>query len=126
MRVERDEAAALVPLPARPLPVRQRRETRVVAADCFVNVDTVRYSVPHRLVRRSVQVLVGDDEVVVFDGDQIVARHARCAEPHQRVVDPAHFEGLCRVTTSDRLVTTPLAPFGRSLADYAAIVGGAP
>jgi transposase len=126
LRFERDEAGALAALPARPLPVRQRRETRVVAADCFVNVDTVRYSVPHRLVRRSVQVLVGDDEVVVFDGDQIVARHARCAEPHQRVVDPAHFEGLCRVTTSDRLVTTPLAPYGRSLADYAAVVGGAP
>jgi transposase len=126
LRFERDEAGALAALPARPLPVRQRRETRIVAADCFVNVDTDRYSVPHRLVRRSVQVLVGDDEVVVFDGDQIVARHARCAEPHQRVVDPAHFEGLCRVTTSDRLVTTPLAPYGRSLADYAAVVGGAP
>jgi transposase len=126
LRFERDEAAALSPLPARPLPVRQRREARIVAADCFVNVDTVRYSVPHRLVRRSVQVLIGDDEVVVFDGDQIVARHARCAEPHQRVVDPAHFEGLCRVTTSDRLVTTPLAPYGRSLADYAAVIGGAP
>jgi hypothetical protein len=125
-RFDRDEAAALNSLPARPLPVRQRREARVVAADCFVNVDTVRYSVPHRLVRRSVQVLIGDDEVVVFDGDQVVARHARCAEPHQRVVDPAHFEGLCRVTTSDRLVTTPLAPYGRSLADYAAVLGGAP
>jgi hypothetical protein len=73
-----------------------------------------------------VQVLVGDDEVVVFDGDQVDARHARCAEPHQRVVDPAHFEGLCRVTTSDRLVTTPLAPYGRSLADYAAVIGSAP
>jgi|SRR5688572_307670 len=123
-RFDRDEAAALGALPARPLPVRQRRETRVVAADCFVNVDTVRYSVPHRLVRRSVQVLIGDDEVVVFDGAEIVARHARCAEPHQRVVDPAHFEGLCRVTTSDRIVTTPLAPYGRSLADYAAAIGG--
>jgi transposase len=126
LRFERDEAGALTALPARPLPVRQRRETRVVATDCFVNVDTVRYSVPHRLVRRSVQILVGDDEVVVFDGAQIVARHVRCAEPHQRVVDPSHFEGLCRVTTSDRLVTTPLAPYGRSLADYAAAVGGAP
>lgn len=84
LRFERDEAGALTALPARPLPGRQRRETRVVATDCFVNVDTVRYSVPHRLVRRSVQVLVGDDEVVVFDGALIVARHVRCAEPHQR------------------------------------------
>lgn len=125
VRFERDEAAALTALPARPLPVRQRRETRKVAADCFVDVDTVRYSVPHRLVRRSVQVLVGDDEVVVFDGAAVVARHARCAEPHRRVVDPLHFEGLCRVTTSDRIVTTTLAPYGRSLADYAAVIAGA-
>ena len=126
VRFERDEAAALIPLPARPLPVRQRREVRRVAADCFVDVDTVRYSVPHRLVRRSVQVLVGDDEVVVFDGAVVVARHPRCDEPHRRVVDPAHFEGLCRVTTADHVVTTPLAPYGRSLADYAAALGDAP
>lgn len=125
LRFDRDEATALSPLPARPLPVRQRRETRTVATDCFVNVDTVRYSVPHRLVKRSVQVLVGDDEVVIFDGADIVARHARCLEPHRRVVDPAHFEGLCRVTTSDRIITTPLAPYGRSLDDYAAVVAGA-
>lgn len=125
LRFERDEAAALLPLPARPLPVRQRREARRVAADCFVDVDTVRYSVPHRLVRRAVQVLVGDDEVVVFDGAAIVARHARCREPHRRVVDPGHFEGLCRVTTTD-VVTTTLAPYGRSLADYAAAIGVAP
>jgi transposase len=125
VRFERDEAAALLPLPARPLPVRQRRERRRVAVDCFVDLDTVRYSVPHRLVRRSVDVLVGDDEVVVFDGAAIVARHVRCREPHRRVVDPAHFEGLCRVSATDWVVTTPLAPYGRSLADYAAAVGDA-
>jgi transposase len=124
-RFDRDEAAALGALPARPLPVRQRRETRKVATDCFVDIDTVRYSVPHRLVRRSVQVLVGDAEVVVFDGAEVVARHARCAEPHRRVVDPAHFEGLCRVTTSDRIVGAPIAPYSRSLEVYADHIGGA-
>ena len=85
----------------------------------------MRYSVPHRLVRRTVQVLVGDEEVIVFDSPELVARHARCFEPHRRIVDPKHFEGLCRITTADRVVTTPLAPYGRSLADYAAVVGGA-
>lgn len=125
LRFDRDEAAALGALPARPLPVRQRREVRRVAADCFVDVDTVRYSVPHRLVRRSVQVLVGDEEIVVFDGADVVARHARCREAHQRIVDAAHFAGLCRVAATERVVTTPLAPYGRSLADYAAAIGGA-
>ena len=123
-RFERNEVGALRPLPARPLPVRQRRLARRVATDCFVDVDTVRYSVPHRLVRRSVEVLVGDDEVVVFDGREIVARHRRCDEPHQRVVDPMHFEGLCRVTTSEHVVDTTLRSYGRTLDDYAAVLGG--
>jgi transposase len=125
VRFERAETSALKPLPARPIPVRQRREQRKVASDCFVDVDTVRYSVPHRLVGRMVQVLVGDDEVVIFDVAERVAQHSRCREPHQRVVDPAHFEGLHRVTTSTLVTSTVLAPYGRSLADYAAHVGGA-
>jgi hypothetical protein len=105
--------------------VRQRRETRRVSTDCFVDVDTVRYSVPHRLVGRSVQVLAGDDELVVFDGADVVARHPRSSEPHERVVDRAHFAGLCRVTTSEQLVRAPIASYSRDLAVYAAVVGGA-
>jgi transposase len=124
-RFERAEAAALMSLPARPIPVRQRREQRKVASDCFVDIDTVRYSVPHRLVGRTLQVLVADDEVAIFDGTERVARHARCSEPHQRVVDAAHYEGLHRVSSSMRLTSTVLAPYGRELADYAARVEGA-
>jgi hypothetical protein len=58
VRFERDERAALRPLPSPVLPVRERRVTRRVATDCFVDVDTIRYSVPHRLVQRRVEVLV--------------------------------------------------------------------
>jgi hypothetical protein len=78
--------------------------------------------VPHKLVRRSVEVVVGDVEVVVFDGTNIVARHARSSEPHHRVIDKTHFEGLCRVTTTDQITT---GEFARRLADYAAASGGA-
>ena len=59
-RFEREEKAALRPLPSRPLPRRQQRLNRKVANDALVNVDTVRYSVPHRLVRESVEVQVGE------------------------------------------------------------------
>ena len=55
-RFEREEKAALRPLPGRPLPRRQQRLKRKVANDALVDVDTVRYSVPHRLVRESVEV----------------------------------------------------------------------
>ena len=54
-------AQALRPLPARPLAVRTRRLTRRVSADCFVDIDTIRYSVPHRHVRETVEVVVGED-----------------------------------------------------------------
>jgi hypothetical protein len=78
--------------------------------------------VPHALVRRSVEVIVGDTEVVVFDGTAIVARHTRSFEPHQRVIDKSHFEGLCRVTTTDQVAT---GDFARSLVDYTEAAGGA-
>ena len=49
-RFER-ERAALRPLPRTPLVVRHRRSKRRVSNDSFVDVDTVRYSVPIRFVR---------------------------------------------------------------------------
>jgi hypothetical protein len=122
-RFEREERAAMRPLPANPLPVRQRRVSRRVATDCFVDVDTIRYSVPHGLVRRTVEVLVGDDAVTIFDGNVAVARHRRSHEPHERVVIAAHFDGLWRRPDDVVAITTPL-PAGRSLADYAAAIGG--
>ena len=86
---------------------------------------TVRYSVPHRLVRRTVEVLLGDDEVVVYDGAEVVARHRRSSEPHTRVLEPAHLAGLWRVAEPPAPVEPTLAPLGRALEDYAAVVGGA-
>jgi hypothetical protein len=94
-----------------------------VATDCFVDVDTIRYSVPHGLVRRSVEVLVGDDEVTIFDGATVVARHRRSHEPHNRVSIAAHFDGLWR-RPEQIIEVTPTLPPGRSLADYAAAIGG--
>jgi transposase len=121
-RFERDEKSTLRALPSRPPPIRERRVTRRVASDCFVDVDTIRYSVPHRLVRRSVEVLVAEHEVVVFDGATVVARHRRHVEPHQRVVDPSHFEGIYR--RGDDAATAASSPLSRSLDDYAACIGG--
>jgi transposase len=124
-RFDRDERSALRPLPANPLPVTQRRLSRKVAIDCFVDVDTVRYSAPHAFVRRPVEVLVAEDEVVIFDGTEVVARHRRSFEPHTRVVIPSHFEGLWR---RPQEVVVPLSTLsaGRTLADYAAVIGGTP
>jgi len=96
IRFERDERQALRPLPPRPLPVRTRRLTRRVSADCFVDIDTIRYSVPHRYVREHVEVVVKEDHVEIWLRGQRIARHTRRYEPHAWVRDPAHFEGLFR------------------------------
>jgi transposase len=121
-RFERDERAALQPLPSVKLQVRQRRVRRRVANDCFVDLDTIRYSVPHRFVRRTVEVLVADEEVRVFDGAQEIARHARHREPYERIVDPKHFEGIFR--GRDVAAEVASSPIARSLDVYAEIVAG--
>ncbi len=122
-RFEREEKAALRPLPARPLPRRQQRLRRKVANDALVDVDTVRYSVPHRLVRESVEVEVGEQQVRVFYAGKQVATHARSKEPHARIVDPAHWKGLWREHAVEPVEgTSKLAVLGRSLEDYADVV----
>lgn len=124
-RYEKLEAAALQPLPERPLPVRERRLRRRVATDCLVDVDAVRYSVPHRLVKEDVEVLVLAEHVVVFHDGREVARHRRSLQPKQRVIDPAHYDGLWR-PWEKVAGTVPLqvAFPGRTLADYEAVVAG--
>lgn len=122
VRFERDEKSALQPLPARCVPIRERRIRRRVATDCFVDVDTVRYSVPHRLVRRKLEVLVAEHEVTVYDGTVIVARHRRCFEPYTRVVDPAHFEGIYRQRDDAKTVASSV--LSCSLEAYASCIGG--
>jgi transposase len=126
-RFLREEVAALRPLPANPLPLRERRLQRKVANDALVDVDTVRYSVPHRLVRTEVEVLVGVSEVRIYSGAELVATHARTLEPHTSVIDFAHYRGLWREPKQVPPAEPPraLESLGRSLADYeAAITGG--
>ncbi len=123
VRFERDERAALRALPHRALPRRTQRLRRRVALDAFVDVDTVRYSVPHRLVRDHVEVVIEDQHVQIFHGTELVATHARSTEPFARIVDVAHYAGLWRSAPDDRHVPG-LAVLGRDLADYAAVVDG--
>jgi len=117
------EKAALRPLPERPLPVRERRLLRRVSHEALVDVDTVRYSVPHRLVREQVEVQIGLETVRLFHAGALVATHRRCLEPHARIVDRAHFEGLWRRHATPVSEASPLAALGRSLADYELVVG---
>jgi len=121
-RFVREEQRVLRPLPARPLPRREQRVRRRVASDAFVDVETVRYSVPYQLVRDHVDIAVDEQTVRIFHGTDLVATHARSREPYARVVEPAHLAGLWRVTTPLEPVDETLSAFGRSLAEYEAVV----
>lgn len=116
------EKSALRALPNRVAPVREQRVRRRVASDCFVDVETIRYSVPHRFVRRTVEVHVGEHDVTIFDGAEVIARHRRCREPHARIANPAHFEGIYR--RRDEPCDAANSPIARGLEAYAAAIGG--
>src|SRR5688572_19140631 len=62
VRFDRDERQALRSLPVRALPRREQRLRRRVANDAFIDIDTVRYSVPHRLVRDYVEVVIEEQQ----------------------------------------------------------------
>jgi transposase len=125
LRFDRDERHALRPLPVRALPRREQRLRRRVAHDAFVDVDTVRYSVPYQLVRDHVDVVVEEQIVRIVHGATVIATHVRSREPFARVIDPTHFTGLWRpaVTPGERNAES-LIVLGRDLADYAAVVDG--
>jgi len=121
VRFEREERAALRQLPQHPLVVRHRRLRRRVSNDSFIDVDTVRYSVPFRFVRADLDVVVGDEAVEIFLGAERIATHQRSSEPHARIVEPSHFAGLWRREPAPVITSgSPLEAFGRSLADYEA------
>jgi transposase len=127
VRFERDERQALRPLPARPLAVRTRRLPRRVSADCFVDIDTIRYSVPHRHVRERVEVVVGSERVEVWLRGTRIASHRRSFEPGDWVREPAHFQGLYRPETTPATAPTresPPNPVVRPLSAYTAVVEG--
>jgi transposase len=122
-RFERDERQALRPLPIRPLAVRTRRLTRRVSADCFVDIDTIRYSVPHRHVRETVEVVVGMQQVEIWLRGACVARHSRSLEPGSWVRDGSHFQGIYRPEAAPTTVPPP-DPTARPLSVYAQVVEG--
>jgi hypothetical protein len=82
--------------------------------------------VPWQLVKATVTVRVRDRKVSVHHGGRVVARHERVDGRRQRVVDPAHWEGLTRRpqpsegTVEPVTVPAPEPEFLRPLEAYAA------
>jgi hypothetical protein len=100
---------------------------RRVSTDCFVDIDTVRYSVPYRHVRETVEVVVDAEHVEIYLRGAGIARHPRCDEPFALVRIPAHFEGLFRreaPAPAPAPTAGPADPGARPLSIYAELVEG--
>jgi hypothetical protein len=132
---EAAEQAPLQPLPARPMPARTRRLRRKVANDALVNVDTVCYSVPHAHIGETVEVMVGEAQLLIYAGRARIASHARSLQPNSTVSDLQQYDGLLhapKAVPCDPAAAPEagdgddsLTSMGRSLQDYALVVGGA-
>ena len=62
----------------------------VVTPHARIEFDGNRYSVPPTLARRPVSIRADRDEVRILHQGQIVARHSRCYERRQLIVQPDH------------------------------------
>jgi transposase len=69
-----------------------RETTRKVDRLSCVRIGSARYSVPNRLIGRTVEVLAADGRIKVLVGDDIVADHALVAPGEASVVDD-HYGG---------------------------------
>ena len=98
---------------------------RKVSNDAFVDVDTVRYSVPVKFVGRMVRAERSPERVRIFHGGVVVAEHQRSTEPRAIVQDRRHREGLFKNVADAVPPSSSASPLARPLAAYAEIVSEA-
>lgn len=95
----RRERPFLVPTLGQPSFRLETHQLRVVADDFLVSLDTNRYSVPFRLIRRTVEVQRRDGRVVIRYQGAVVADHEELAGRHQVRILPEHGPGaIARAT----------------------------
>lgn len=101
------EAPALVDTRGHPSYFQALRRSRVVAEDWLVAIDANRYSVPWRLIGKTVEVVrVGECWQISHRG-KVVAEHPILAGRHQLRVDPAHGPGAVARNARTRYGDSP-------------------
>ena len=83
---------------------------RVVAEDWLVSIDTNRYSVPWRLIGRTVQVVRVGGDWQIRHGGQLVAQHEVLPGRYRLRVDPAHGPGPVARNARKRFATPEDTP----------------
>ena len=76
-----------------PLPHRSIVAVRS-AKTIYVRFDLNDYSIPPEAVGRPLTLVASDTHVRILDGTAEIARHHRCYDRHQLVLDPAHAQAL--------------------------------
>ena len=117
-RLER-ERPLMLPLPSARPEVCQTIH-RTVPRDWCVRIDNSRYSVPPRpqFIGQPCKVLLYPERLEILIGGEVVAVHARHAEPWRRHVLPEHEEEFKRSTPSRRLLEQAFVRLGNTARDY--------
>jgi transposase len=104
------EAGVLAQAATQPSFLQAMRRERIVAEDWLVSIDSNRYSVPWRLIGKTVQVVrVGDRWHIVHRGE-LVAEHPVLAGRHQLRVCPEHAPGAAVRNARKRFSDAPPTP----------------
>jgi transposase len=87
------EQPLLLPLPENPYPVEEQLEVRVGKTP-YVRFDLNDYTIPAAHVRRTLTVRADLQQVRVFDGAQVIARHPRSYDRDAQIELPGHIHEL--------------------------------
>lgn len=74
----------------------EHSETRRSYKDCYISFEGNRYSVPYRYSCRDLIVKLRGQELYIFSGDELIARHTISYQKGQMITDPDHFAGIPR------------------------------
>jgi transposase len=91
-RFER-EKGALIALSGQPGFKLAAKVSRIVPEDWLVSFETNRYSVPFNLIGKSVEVQRQGEEVLIFQREELIARHPLLGGKHQVRIVPEHSPG---------------------------------
>ncbi len=89
------ERGHLRALPDAPFPVEDVKPVKVGKTP-YVRYDANDYSVPHKLVGRTLTVAAGRRRLRVIDGDEVVATHRRSFDKGAQIEDPRHIDALIK------------------------------
>lgn len=112
------EASALIQTAGHPSFLQAAVRERIVAEDWLVSIDANRYSVPWRLIGKTVQVVREADRWRISHRGELVAEHPVLADRHQLSVLPEHGPGASARNARRRFAEpAPIGAVARPLAE---------